>query len=107
MAIDIKEFMKLTGLTEEAAKETLARGDKFAAWNIPGGAAKVAVKNAMVTELLNDDTNAGTIIVETTPTATPTPTPTSDTGAGEGEDEGDGADLDGLDDEDNGETDEE
>ena len=100
MAIDIKEFMKLTGLTEDAAKETLARGDKFAAWNIPGGAAKVAVKNAMVTELLNDDTNAGTIIVETTPT----PIPTSDGGAGEGEDEGDGADLDGLDGEGDGET---
>lgn len=103
MAIDIKEFMKLTGLTEDAAKETLARGDKFAAWNIPGGAAKVAVKNAMVTELLNDDTNAGTIIVETTPT----PIPTSDAGAGEGEDEGDGVDLDGLDGEGDGETDEE
>ena len=103
MAIDIKEFMKLTGLTEEAAKETLARGDKFAAWNIPGGAAKVAAKTAMVTELLNDDTNAGTIIVETTPT----PIPTSDAGAGEGEDEGDGADLDGLDGEGDGETDEE
>lgn len=103
MAIDIKEFMKLTGLTEDAAKETLARGDKFAAWNIPGGAAKVAVKNAMVTELLNDDTNAGTIIVETTPT----PIPTSDAGAGEGEDEGDGADLDGLDGEGDGETNEE
>ena len=103
MAIDIKEFMKLTGLTEDAAKETLARGDKFAAWNIPGGAAKVAAKTAMVTELLDDDTNAGTIIVETTPT----PTPTSDAGAGEGEDEGDGADLDGLDGEGDGETDEE
>ena len=103
MAIDIKEFMKLTGLTEDAAKETLARGDTFAAWNIPGGAAKVAAKTAMVTELLDDDTNAGTIIVETTPT----PTPTSDAGAGEGEDEGDGADLDGLDGEGDGETDEE
>lgn len=96
MAVDIKEFMKLTGLTENVAKETLARGDKFAAWTIPGGAAKIAAKNAMVTELLADDTNGGTIIVETTPTSTPTPTPIDDddAGAGEGEDEGDGADLD-------------
>lgn len=92
MAIDIKEFMKLTGLTEDAAKETLARGDKFAAWSIPAGAAKIAAKTAMVTELLTDDSNGGTIIVETTPTSTPTPI--DDAGAGEGEDEGDGADLD-------------
>lgn len=98
MAIDIKEYMKLTGLTEGAAKDALARGDEFAAWSIPGGAAKVADKTAMVTELLGDDTNAGTIIVETTPT------PTQDAGAGEGTDEGDGADLDDLDGEDDGET---
>lgn len=98
MAIDIKGFMKLTGLTEDVAKGTLARGDEFAAWSIPGGAANVAAKTAMVTELLADDTNAGTIVVEVTPT------PTQDAGAGEGEDEGDGADLDDLDGEDNGET---
>ena len=57
--------------------------------------AKVADKTAMVTELLGDDTNAGTIIVETTPT------PTQEAGAGEGTGEGDGNDLDG---EDDGET---
>ena len=100
MAVDIKEYMKLTGLTEGAAKGALARGDEFASWSIPGGAAMVADKTAMVTELLGDDTNAGTIIVETTPTPTPTP----DAGAGEGTDEGDGADLDDLDGEDEVET---
>lgn len=99
MAVDINEYMKLTGLTEGVAKDTLARGDEFAAWSIPGGAAKVVAKTAMVAELTADDTNAGTIVVETTPTSTP------EAGAGEGSDEGDGADLDGLDDENDGEND--
>ena len=104
MAIDIKEYMKLTGLNEGAAKDALARGDEFAAWCIPGGAAMVANKTTMVTELLGDDTNAGNIIVETTPTSAPTPTPTDDAGVGEGSDECDGADLDDVDGEDDGET---
>ena len=100
MAIDVKEYMKITGLTEAAAKAALARGDEYAEWHMPSGVAKLAARNLMSAELEADDTNAGTIIVETTPA----PTPTSDAGAGEGEDEGDGADLDDLDGEDNGET---
>lgn len=96
MAVDIiKDYMKLTGLTEGVAKDTLARGDEFAEWSIPGGAAKVAAKTKLVAELRADETNAGTIVVETTPT------PTQEAGAGEGTGEGDGNDLDG---EDNGET---
>lgn len=88
MAIEIKEYMELTGLTEGPAKAALARGDEYAKWHIPAGAAKIAAKTAMVTELLTDDTNGGTIITEVEPN------PTGDAGAGEGEDEGDGADLD-------------
>lgn len=92
MAIEITKYMELTGLTEGAAKGALSRGDEYASWAIPAGAAKLVAKGAMETELKADETNAGTIVVETTPT--PTPTPTDDAGAGEGEDEGDGADLD-------------
>ena len=98
MAIDVKEYMKITGLTEAAAKAALARGDEYAEWHMPSGVAKLAARNLMSAELEADDTNAGTIIVETTPT------PTNEAGAGEGEDEGDGADLDDLGSEDNGET---
>jgi len=88
MAIDIKEYMKITGLTEAAAKDALARGDEYAEWHMPSGVAKLAARNEMSSELEADDTNAGTIIVETEPV------PTQDTGAGKGEDEGDDADLD-------------
>lgn len=98
MAIDVKEYMKITGLTEAAAKAALARGDEYAEWHMPSGVAKLAARNLMSAELEADDTNAGTIIVETTPT------PTNEAGAGEGEDKGDGADLDDLGGEDNGET---
>ena len=92
MAIEITKYMELKGLTEGAAKGALSRGDEYASWAIPAGVAKLVAKDAMEAELEADETNAGTIIVETTPT--PTPTPTDDAGAGEGEDEGDGADLD-------------
>lgn len=101
MAIDIKEYMKITGLTEGAAKAALARGDEYAEWCMPSGAAKLAARDLMESELEADDTNAGTIIVETEPTPTP------DAGAGEGDDEGDGADLDDLDGDSVGEGDEE
>lgn len=97
MAIDIKEYMKITGLTEAAAKGALARGDEYAEWHMPSGVAKLAARDSMSSELEADDTNAGTIIVETEHV------PTQDTGAGEGTDEGDGAELDDLDNETEGE----
>lgn len=88
MAIEIKEYMELTGLTEGPAKAALARGDEYAKWHIPSGVAKIKAAKEMGEELDADETNAGTIITEVEPN------PTSDAGAGEGEDEGDGADLD-------------
>ena len=100
MAIDVKEYMKLTGLSEDAAKDSLGRGDEFAAWRIPGGAAYRTKKDDMESELEADETNAGTIVVETEnePSTDDNTTgdddTTGDVGAGEGEDEGDGADLD-------------
>lgn len=98
MAIEITKYMELTGLTEGAAKGALSRGDEYASWAIPAGAAKLVAKDAMETELEADETNAGTIVVEpeTEPTGDDTTgdDTTGDAGAGEGEDEGDGADLD-------------
>ena len=47
MAIDVKEYSKLTGLNETAAAKSIARGDAFAAWRIPGGAAYVESKDEM------------------------------------------------------------
>lgn len=91
MAIEITKYMELTGLTEGAAKGALSRGDEYASWAIPAGVAKLVAKDAMEAELEADETNAGTIVVETEPTGDDN---TGDAGAGEGEDEGDGADLD-------------
>ena len=98
MAIDVKEYRKLTGLNETVAAESIARGDEFAAWRIPGGAAYIESKDAMEDVLEEDTSNdtASTVVVDDDTTG--------DAGAGEGSDEGDGADLDDLDSEDNGET---
>jgi hypothetical protein len=98
MAIDVKEYSKLTGLNETAAAESIARGDEFAAWRIPGGAAYIESKDAME-DVLEADTSNDTVV-----TVVVDDEPTGDAGAGEGTDEGDGADLDDLDGEDDGET---
>ena len=100
MAIDVKEYSKLTGLNETVAAESIARGDEFAAWRIPGGAAYVESKDAME-DVLEEDTSNDTVV-----TVVVDDEPTGDAGAGEGTDEGDGADLDDLDGEDVGETEE-
>lgn len=84
MAIDVKEYSKLTGLNETVATESIARGDDFAAWRIPGGAAYVESKSEME-DVLEEDTSNDTVV---------TVVPGDDAGAGEGTDEGDGADLD-------------
>ena len=94
MAIEITKYMELTGLTEGPAKGALARGDEYASWAIPAGAAKIVAKDAMEAELEADETNAGTIVVEPETEPTGDDDTTGDAGAGEGEDEGDGADLD-------------
>ena len=98
MAIDVKEYSKLTGLNETAAAQSIARGDAFAVWRIPGGAAYVESKDAME-DVLEEDTSNDTVV-----TVVVDDEPTGDAGAGEGTDEGDGADLDDLDGEDSGET---
>ena len=100
MAIDVKEYSKLTGLNETAAAKSIARGDACAAWRIPGGAAYVESKDAME-DVLEEDTSNDTVV-----TVVVDDEPTGDAGAGEGTDEGDGADLDDLDGEDVGETEE-
>lgn len=88
MAIDVKEYSKLTGLNETVAAESIARGDEFAAWRIPGGAAYIESKDAME-DVLEEDTSNDTVV-----TVVVDDESTSDAGAGEGTDEGDGADLD-------------
>lgn len=98
MAIDVKAYSKLTGLNETVATESIARGDEFAAWRIPGGAAYIESKDAME-DVLKADTSNDTVV-----TVVVDDEPTGDAGAGEGTDEGDGADLDDLDGEDDGET---
>ena len=101
MAIDVKEYSKLTGLNETVAAESIARGDEFAAWRIPGGAAYIESKDAME-DVLEEDTSNDTVVTVVVDDDT-----TGDAGAGEGTDEGDGADLDDLDSKDVGETNEE
>lgn len=98
MAIDVKEYSKLTGLNETVATKSIARGDAFAAWRIPGGAAHVESKDEME-DILEEDTSNDTVV-----TVVVDDEPTGDAGAGEGTDEGDGADLDDIDGEDAGET---
>lgn len=86
MAIDVKEYSKLTGLNETVAAKSIARGDDFAAWRIPGGAAYVESKDAMEDVLEEDTSNdtVVTVVVDDEPT-----TETDDVG-GEGmEDEDD------------------
>jgi hypothetical protein len=61
MAIDVKEYSKLTGLNETAAAQSIARGDAFAAWRIPGGAAYVESKDAME-DVLEEDTSNDTVV---------------------------------------------
>ena len=93
MAIDVKEYSKLTGLNETVAAESIARGDEFAAWRIPGGAAYIESK-ADMEDVLEEDTSNDTVVIvddDDEPTGDDN---TGDAGAGEGEDEGDGADLD-------------
>ena len=90
MAIDVKEYSKLTGLNETVATKSIARGDDFAAWRIPGGAAYVESKDAME-DVLEEDTSNDTVVTVVPGDDTPTG---DDAGAGEGTDEGDGDDLD-------------
>jgi hypothetical protein len=61
MAIDVKEYSKLTGLNETAAAQSIARGDAFAAWRIPGGAANIESKDAME-DVLEEDTSNDTVV---------------------------------------------
>ena len=70
MAIDVKEYSKLTGLNETAAAQSIARGDEFAAWRIPGGAAYVETKAAMEDVLEADTSNdtVVTVVVDDEPT---------------------------------------
>lgn len=110
-----KKYMELTGLTEgvvtamtsgETLTEEQENRIKFC---MPSGVAKLAAGSIeTLEEIIDEDIDgdgetekapeAGTIIVETTPTQS------QDAGAGEGTDEGDGEDLDNTDDEDTRET---
>lgn len=100
-----KKYMELTGLTEgvvtamtsgETLTEEQENRIKFC---MPSGVAKLAAGSIeTLEEIIDEDIDgdgeietapeAGTIIVETTPTQS------QDAGAGEGTDEGDGEDLD-------------
>lgn len=102
-----KKYMELTGLTEgvvtamtsgETLTEEQENRIKFC---MPSGVAKLAAGSIeTLEEIIDEDIDgdgevetapeAGTIIVETTPTQT------QEAGAGEGTDEGDGGDLDDV-----------
>jgi hypothetical protein len=101
----IIKYMELTGLTEGVVNDMTSdkplteEQENRIKFCMPSGVAKLAAGSIeTLEEIIDEDIDgddvvekapeAGTIIVETTPT------PTQDAGAGEGTDEGDGADLD-------------